>query len=246
MRTFPRPKTFVSRATRRRPAIALLLVSLLTLSLFWISSNGDADGPQQAQAAENVVLTVDASRQVYPFKDTIRGVATNNWNWLWSGLWDRGSGNSCCAPGKTDAIIDATSYLEPGIIRFAGGLWANRVGWSRNSSAPDDGAWTYRDPQSGQSYNYTHSYKPAMIAAFQDFRSQLDAKAMIQVNICDNNIRMWQDMVRYTNIERNYDFEYWELGNEQTLDSCGLSASSYAQRSNVRGMSGGPYPPSQA
>ncbi len=180
--------------------------------------------------ATSVDLHVNASREVYPFDARMRGVATNNWNWLWHGLWDRGSGYSCCPAGKRDAIIDATRYLRPGIIRFGGGLWANAVGWDRRGIAPDDGAWTYTDPDTGQTYSYKHAYSVPMIDSFADFVSQLQAEAIVQVNICDNNPKMWADMVRYTNIEKDYDFKYWELGNELTLESCGLDPTSYANR----------------
>ncbi len=180
--------------------------------------------------ATSVDLYVNASREVYPFDARVRGVATNNWNWLWHGLWDRGAGYSCCPVGKRDAIIDATKYLRPGIVRFGGGLWANAVGWDRRGIAPDDGAWTYTDPDSGQTYSYKHAYSVPMIDSFADFVSQLDAEAIVQVNICDNNPKMWADMVRYTNVEKDYDFKYWELGNELTLESCGLNPDSYANR----------------
>ena len=211
--------TFASGA-----AIALALLVALVVS---------SGTEQPAHAVTDVTLTVNADQQVYPFKDTIRGVATNNWNWLWSGLWDRGSSFACCPEGKRDAIIDATNYLEPGIIRFAGGLWANRVGWDRDGqTSSDDGEWTWTDPDTGQDFNftYTHVYKPEMVDSFADFRTQLNSQAIIQVNVCDNNLKMWQDLVRYANIEKGYDFEYWEIGNEQSLDSCGLNPTSYAER----------------
>jgi alpha-L-arabinofuranosidase len=229
MRNFWRHLTLSRPAARKGPAIALLLISALTAGLFLTSASA-GQGMPAASAAENVVLTVDAGKEVYPFKDTMRGVATNNWNWLWEGLGEGLGDGKKGASGKAGAIIDATSYVEPGIIRFAGGLWANRVGWSRDGSAPDDGAWTFRDSQSGKSYGYTHAYKPAMVDAFQEFRTKLGAQAIIQVNVCDNNIKMWQDLLRYTNTEKKYGFEYWEIGNEQTLDSCGLDPESYAQR----------------
>ncbi|MBI2049307.1 hypothetical protein HYT32_00090, partial [Candidatus Roizmanbacteria bacterium] len=159
---------------------------------------------------------------------TIRGVATNNWNWLYHGLWDRPG--SCCPPGKTNAITEATKILRPGIIRFAGGLWANNVGWDRTGSSPEEGSWTFTDSATGQTYSYGHKYTPQMVDAFADFATKVGAKAIVQMNVCDNNPKMWADLLRYTNIEKRYGFEYWELGNEQTLDPCGLDAASYAAR----------------
>ncbi|MGH2542784.1 MAG: hypothetical protein ACRDIB_08305, partial [Ardenticatenaceae bacterium] len=169
-----------------------------------------------------VNFNVDADAEVYPFSANMRGVATNNWNWL---------GNGLMGPlQKQYSIIEATSYLRPGVIRFAGGLWANGVGWDREGIAPADGDWTYNDPDTGEEFDYTHTYSVAMVDSFADFAAKLGAEAIIQVNICDNNPAMWADMLQYTNVEKNYGFEYWELGNEQSLDSCGLDSQSYAER----------------
>ncbi len=206
-------------------AYKLTVSNLLDLSGNLLAANSQVSF---SVSISSVTLSVNASNEVYPFNDMMRGVATNNWNWLWHGLWDRPG--TCCVPGKRDAIIEATKLLKPGIIRFAGGLWANNVGWDRTGSSPEDGGWTYTDSSTSQTYNYGHKYTPQMVDAFADFASQVGAEAVIQMNVCDNNPRMWADLLRYTNIEKGYNFKYWELGNEQTLDPCGLDAASYAQR----------------
>lgn len=162
-----------------------------------------------------VVMNVDASTNVYPFRSTMRGVATNNWNWIWHGLMVKD--NACCTVEKRNAIIDATKLLKPGVIRFAGGLWANGVGWDRNDIAPSDGLWTFSDPETGQQYAYEHAYDRQMVDSFADFARQVGAEAMVQVNMCDNNPKMWADMVKYTNVDNNYDFRYWEFANELSL-----------------------------
>lgn len=169
------------------------------------------------QPRHNIVLDVSGSEVVSEFKPAMRGVATNNWNYLENGLWDRGSGHLCCPEGKLDAIVDVVKQIEPGIIRFAGGLWANTTGWDRENIAPDDGDWMYTDHATGQTYSYGHAYKPHMVDAFASFAARTGAEAIIQINVCDNNPAMWADMLRYTNIEHDYSFKYWELGNEQTL-----------------------------
>ncbi|MDP2637805.1 MAG: fibronectin type III domain-containing protein [Candidatus Levybacteria bacterium] len=176
----------------------------------------------------NTTMNVYANSPIYAFKDTVRGVATNTWNWLYEALWDR-PGYQCCPPGKRDAIIEATKLLKPGVIRFAGGLWANRTGWDRGDIAPDNGAWTYKDPSTGTTYNYTHAYKPPMVDAAADFAKQVGAQMLVQVNVCDNNPKMWADLVKYANIEKKYAFKYWEIGNEIDLDKC-TSADEYMNR----------------
>ena len=167
-------------------------------------------------------MTVDATTQVYPFGDMMRGVAMNNWNWIWGGIRDPAS-------AKRRALIDATSYLRPGIFRFAGGLWANKVGWDRSNTAPWNGLWTYTDPDTGLGYSYKHSYRAEIIDSYADFAAQLGAETVIQVNICDNNPKMWADMITYTNVEKGYNFKYWELGNEIDLKDC-ITPTEYANR----------------
>ena len=177
--------------------------------------------------AASVTLSVDASRPIYPFKSTIRGAATSIESWFWHGLWQREG--TCCPAGKRDAIIQATKLLKPGIIRYAGGLAVNNTGWWRNYTSMDDPSWTYTDPQTGQVYNYRHSYIPPQVDSVADFAKQVGAEVMVQVNVCDNNPKMWADMVKYTNVEKNYKFKYWEIGNELDLDKC-VTAQQYADR----------------
>ena len=142
------------------------------------------------------------------------------WNWIWQDI----EGDTA----KRAALIDAASYLEPGVIRFAGGLWVNGTGWDRANTAPTNGNWTFTDPNTLQTYNYSHTYKPAMIDSYADFAAQLGAETIMQVNVCDQNPAMWADLLTYTNIEHSYDFRFWELGNEIDLEPC-LTSAEYAQ-----------------
>jgi hypothetical protein len=169
-----------------------------------------------------VHLDIDAGAEVYPFRPTMRGVAMNNWNWLWSGIAEEGS-------PRREALLTAARQLNPGVIRFAGGLWANNVGWDRHGVAPVDGEWTFTDPDDGESFTYRHAYKPEMIDSYAAFAGELGAETIVQVNLCDDNPAMWADLLRYTNVEHAYAFRYWELGNEIDLDRC-ISQDEYARR----------------
>ena len=192
----------------------LWLVALSLLSLVSCATPTEHVGP--------VEITVNASNEVYPFSPNIRGIAMNNWKWLWGGILEPDS-------PRTLAMIEAAMQLKPGVIRFAGGLWANRVGWDRSGLAPDDGAWTFTDPQSGEQFQYGHAYSPELIDSYAAFAAEIGAGTILKVNICDNNPAMWADLIRYTNIEHDYDFEYWELGNEIDLAEC-ISRDEYASR----------------
>ena len=170
----------------------------------------------------NYTLTVDAAKDVHAFNPTMRGVAMQTSSWIWGNIADPAS-------PRRAALLEAASLIMPGVIRFAGGLWSNRTGWDRANVAPVDGDWTYTAAGTGTRYDYLHSYKPAMIDSYAAFAAELDAETIIQVNICDNNPAMWADLVRYTNVEHDYDFMYWELGDKIDANEC-LSEFQYAER----------------
>lgn len=169
-----------------------------------------------------VTLTVNAAKDIHPFTSKNQGVAMQTTSWIWGEIRDPDS------PHRA-ALLDATRRINPGVIRFAGGLWSNVTGWDRANIAPDDGNWVTVDELAGIVYNYSHAYKPAMIDSYAAFASELGAETIIQVNICDNNPSMWADLVRYTNVENDYDFQYWELGDRIDLNEC-LNNFEYAER----------------
>ncbi len=166
-------------------------------------------------------LSVDAQQVVHDFSPGMRGLAMNNWNWLPGALQDNSALRS--------ALAEVVSFIRPGIIRIGGGLWVNSMGWDRSNTAPDDGDWTWTDPSSGRRYGYRHAYKPSLIDAYAQWVRAVGAQTMVQVNLCDDNPGMWADLVRYTNVEHDYDFAYWELGNEIDQTNC-VTADEYARR----------------
>ena len=183
-----------------------------------------------------VNLSVNAGVQVYPFNPMMRGSQLPCW-----------MHEQVNKPGPNDAanLWEVVAPLNPSIIRYCGGLWANNIGWDRSGQAPNNGDWQYTDPNTGitHPFVYSHTYKPAWIDNLASFLSRINAEAMIQANLCDDNAAMWADMVRYANVERNYNFKYWELSNELDLpgkDSTrmkcfgspdkGVAAQEYAKR----------------
>lgn len=207
------------------PRPVFFLLSFLAILVAVFSVNIDSGSSRvSAVTAVSADVSVDAGVDVNAFNPMMRGVALASWNWVgnWGGITNLDS-------AKRAALVDATSYIDPGVMRFAGGLWANRVGWDRANTAPTDGAWSFTDPDTGTVYNYTHAYKPSVIDSYADFAAQLGSETVMQVNICDNNPAMWADLLRYTNIEHNYNFKFWELGNEIDLDGC-ITSAEYAQR----------------
>lgn len=79
------------------------------------------------------------------------------------------------------------------------------------------GAW-------GDHNNVTHR----QIDQFMDFAKQMHATAIFHVRLLDGTPEQAAEMVRYTNVEKKYNVEYWAIGNEPTLFEAEL---------NIRGES---------
>jgi hypothetical protein len=197
---------------------------------YTLSVTGAADeegnvAPSEMEFVANLnsfTFSVDAESDVNEFKSTMRGVAMQAGSWLWGNITDLSS-------PRRAALLEATSRIKPGVIRFGGSLLSNSTGWNRANAAPLDGDWTFTDPTSGKKFDYLHAYKPTMIDSYASFAATLSAETIIPVNICDNNTAMWADLVRYTNLEHDYDFKYWELGDKIDSNDC-LSEFQYADR----------------
>jgi alpha-L-arabinofuranosidase len=68
------------------------------------------------------------------------------------------------------------------------------------------GAW-------GDHNNVTHM----QIDQFMDFANKMGATAIFHVRLLDGTPDQAAEMVRYTNVEKNYKVQYWSIGNEPTL-----------------------------
>lgn len=68
------------------------------------------------------------------------------------------------------------------------------------------GAW-------GDHNNVTH----LQIDQFMDFANEMGATAVFHVRLLDGTPEQAAEMVRYTNVEKKYNVEYWAIGNEPTL-----------------------------
>ena len=55
------------------------------------------------------------------------------------------------------------------------------------------------------------------IDQFMDFAHRVGAKSMFNVRLLDGTPEQAAEVVRFTNIERKYNVEYWAIGNEPTL-----------------------------
>jgi alpha-L-arabinofuranosidase len=55
------------------------------------------------------------------------------------------------------------------------------------------------------------------IDQFMDFANKMGATAIFHVRLLDGTSEQAAEMVRYTNIEKKYNVQYWSIGNEPTL-----------------------------
>lgn len=183
------------------------------------STDTSTSGPASAGRA---VLTVDPSVAGPPFNTAMKGIALGNWTFTKN--WNK--------PfiGEVVGLSQAVRAIDPGIIRYAGGLWANSVGFDRNSTQLTAYTeWT----KNGNTYYF--SYGTDELASLDAFAKSVNAEVMIQVNISSDDPAMWADLVRYAKERNLTSLRYYEFGNELDLETAkkegtALEPKEYARR----------------
>lgn len=196
--------------------VVMLIVILVTFALVKVQQD-------IRQRAATTGLMVDATKTINPFSNQMLGQAMVNWEHSWGKPYVNN------VPG----LAQAFKASKVGVIRYAGGLWANSVGFdpSKTQITPYT-AWTYN----GNTYYF--SYGTDEITNVQEFAKNIGAEVMVQVNVSNNDPDMWAAMVKYTNgynasthTYSKYPIKYWEFGNELDYDpDHKLSASEYSSR----------------
>ena len=74
-------------------------------------------------SSPEVVLTVNTNNQVAPFTSNHLGVNIGNWTYYYGRPY----------PDDAQKLRDLTQLIQPGIIRYAGGLASNRATWTREN-----------------------------------------------------------------------------------------------------------------
>jgi hypothetical protein len=82
-------------------------------------------------------------------------------------------------------------------------------------AAYDSGVTILRFPAG--SWGDQNNVTPLQIDQFMDFANKLGATASFHVRLLDGTPEQAAEMVRYTNIEKKYNVQYWAIGNEPTL-----------------------------
>ena len=161
------------------------------------------------------VLTVNYPVVKHPFTSKILGVNFVNWEHSW------GKPNV----NQVKGLAEALKAANVGLIRYAGGNWSNSVGWERATARTPYTGWP--DAKNGP---YWFQYNPDEIDSVAALAHSIGADVLIEVNISTNDPAMWADLVKYTNVEHNYGFKYWELGNELDTNKSAPNPDEYVQR----------------
>lgn len=158
---------------------------------------------QASEPVQTATLSVDAGTKISTFSNDMLGVAYGNWE------FNKAWGKPFLGSQTMQPLTDAMKKIDSGIIRYAGGNWINDTAWSREPQRrPSDGGFTIR----GRTYKY--HFGTDEMEYLNKYADEIGAEVMIQVNLTENDPEMWADMVRYVNVEKGYNFKYWELGNE--------------------------------
>ncbi len=187
--------------------------------------------PVQATSSE-VVISLEET--VSTFDSSHLGLGLVNWEF--TKYWNESEvNNPAVKPGKfineVPGLKVALEEIKPGILRYAGGLWANSVGFDGTPQKFPYHPYTVTDQYPQDTSTYWFHYGTDEIDSLGTFAKDIGSEVMIQVNISDYNPDMWADMVRYTNVTHDYRFKYWEIGNELNYDEeNGMSAQEYVSR----------------
>lgn len=185
--------------------LLLILVCIIAGVIFYLASTTTTKKTsRQTFASTNAqaTLTVNASQTKGTFSRNMLGLDLANWEFI--AAWNK----PMLGDAKLKPVVDAYRAINPGYLRFAGGNWANDVGFDRQPQ---------RNPNEDFSFNgkqYGHNYGTDELEKMNTVVKSLNADMMIEVNVTEDDPSMWADMVRYTNIEKKWGFKYWEIGNE--------------------------------
>jgi len=104
--------------------------------------------------------------------------------------------------------------ISPLIYGSNYGPWLT-VSFDMLPKAYDSGITILRFPAG--SWGDHNDVKTYQIDQFMDFANKVGATAMFNVRLLEGTPEQAAEMVRFTNIERKYNVEYWAIGNEPTL-----------------------------
>jgi len=166
-------------------------------------------------------LKIDADRTVH---ETNRRKLTSSNIALWNQTWELGDSD----------LHEYVRELKPALIRIPGGSWANHYYWNGNgvrtgesdidmSKHRKDGTWEV--DYSGFAPGFCvegddrHPISDGFHGAWDvqqlhEFVETFGARPIVTVNVGSGTPEMAAEWVRWANKKKNYNVQYWELGNE--------------------------------
>jgi len=142
--------------------------------------------------ADPAILTIDAETVVYPFKPEMLGSNV--------GIWTQ----STYYPSLDPRLLNMVKEAGMGVLRYPAGHEADLTAFDRTNTSQ----W-HKGPAP-----YTRSMRASHLDAFIRLCMEAGAEPLIVVNAKIDNPEMAADIVRYLNIEHDYNVKYFEIGNE--------------------------------
>lgn len=136
--------------------------------------------PAQELTPAIPAFVVNPGVEVNPFSDEMLGVGLVNWEHSWGKPF----------PSEVPGLVQAMREQGVKLIRYAGGLWSNDVGFDRTPQRRPFEAWT----QNGDTY-YFH-YGTDELESVHALAQALGAEVIIQVNISTADPAMWAEIGR--------------------------------------------------
>jgi hypothetical protein len=126
--------------------------------------------------------------------------------------------------------VPGVLYVDPGVslgpispLIYGSnyGPWLT-VSFDMLPAAYDLGLKILRFP--GGEWGDQNDVRPLQIDQFMDFANKAGATVLFSVRLLGGNPAQAAELVRYTNIEKKYNVQYWTIGNEPTLYNGALQA----------------------
>ncbi len=149
-------------------------------------------GTPMKETIDKAHLTIHAGTEVYPFKPEMLGSNV--------GIWTQ----STYFPTLDPRLLNMVKEAGMGMLRYPAGHEADLTGFDRTNSSE----W-HRGTAP-----YTRRMRADHLDAFIQLCKESGAEPLIIVNAKIDNPEMAADLVKYLNIEHDYNVNYFEIGNE--------------------------------
>lgn len=185
-----------ARMGRERKPLVVILIAVLLIPSFIVSASSTIQGTVRFSSVGSIVpshsveLSINTSSGI-PVSDLFFGDNLQIWS------------VPMFSPAPADtSLVTLVKFIRPGLIRFPGGN--NEAYWDRSN--------TYKWWEAPPGYRYTITAQ--VVDDFITFCREVGAEPFIQVDMNTYAPDLWADLVKYCNIDHNYNVKYWGIGDE--------------------------------